>query len=84
MSDAGSRGVVCPRNAGAASLGIVESTPCHRAGCTGVKSGTVGVDDATDETRRVGVGGAPSPARCFLCSAFARFNKFGLQCRLLL
>ena len=82
MSDAGSRGVVCPRNAGAASLGNVEWTPCRRAGCIGVKSGTVGVDEATDETRNVGVGGAPSPARCFLCNAFARFNKSGLQSKL--
>jgi hypothetical protein len=84
MSDAGSRGVVIPRNAGAASLGNVESTPRHSEGCTGVKSGTVIVDEQTDERRRVGVGGAPSPARCFLCSAFARFNKSGLQCRWLL
>ena len=82
MSDSGIRGVVCPwKNVGAASLGNVESTRRHREGCTGVKSGTVGVDEHTDETRRVGVAGAPSPARCFLCNAFARFNISDLQCR---
>ena len=78
MSDAGSRGVVCAWNTGAASMGSVELIPCRRAGCTGVKSGTVGVDE-TDEKRNVGVGGAPSPARCFFCKALARFNISFLQ-----
>jgi hypothetical protein len=78
MSDAGSRAVVCSWNAGAASLGSVELTPCRRAKCTGVKSGTVGVDE-TDEKRNVGVGGAPCPARCFFCRALARFNRSSLQ-----
>src|SRR6266851_5887498 len=78
MSDAGSCGVVCAWNAGAASLGSVELTPCRRVKCTGVKSGTVGVDE-TDEKRNVGVGGAPCPARCFFCRALARFNRSSLQ-----
>ena len=58
ISDAGSRGVVCAWKTGAASMGSVELIPCRRAGCTGVKSGTEGVDE-TDEKRNVGVGGAP-------------------------
>ena len=78
MSEAGSRGVVCAWNTGAASLGSVELNPCRRAGCTGVKSGTVGVDE-TDEKRNVGVGGAPCPTRCFFCKALARFNRSCLQ-----
>ena len=51
----------------------VELNPCRRAGCTGVKSGAVGVDE-TDEKRNVGVGGAPCPTRCFFCKALARLT----------